>query len=580
MATSSNGKASAAASSNGKATTGGSHAKKVGKPALTPAVVERLTPTAVPAHKLVLRTLRRSDFKAVKEIMDKVYSNMEGAWAADEFAALLRKFPEGQIGIEDNGRLVAAALAIIVQYSDFGDRHTYAKITGHGKFDTHNDNGDTLYGVDVFVDPEYRSLRLGRRLYDARKELCENLNLRAMVAGGRIPGYAQYANEMTPAKYVEMVRNKEVVDPILTFQLSNEFHVRKIIRGYLPYDSESKAFATLLEWINVYYEEEEKLIGNTKSNVRIGIVQWQMRATRSLEDLLQQMEFFVDTVSGYKADCVMFPEFFNAPLMALTNEDSPAVAIRAMAAFTEPIKAKMMELAVSYNINIVAGSMPVYEDGKLFNVAYLCRRDGTVDEQYKLHVTPDEASYWGMRGGDKLKCFDTDFGKIGILVCYDVEFPELARMLSDEGVKILFVPFWTDTKNAYQRVRICAQARAIENECYVAITGSVGNLPRVENMDIQYSQSAVFSPSDFAFPHDAIVAEATPNTEMTLIADLDLDLLKDLNTSGAVRNLRDRRKDLYSLGWTVKKSDRDDELLSQGTEERITRSRRKAIAAG
>jgi len=562
-----------ATNSTGK--TGGSHAKKGA------ATTERLTPTAVPAHKLVLRTLKRGDFKVVQEIMDKVYSNMEGAWSQEEYNNLLKKFPEGQICIEDNGQVVAAALAIIVQYSDFGDRHTYAKITGHGKFDTHNSDGDTLYGVDVFVDPEYRSLRLGRRLYDARKELCENLNLRAMVAGGRIPGYNQYAEEMTPAKYVEMVRNKELVDPILTFQLSNDFYVRKIIRGYLPYDSESKAYATLLEWINVYYDEEfDKLIGNQKSNVRIGIVQWQMRATKNLEDFFQQIEFFVDTVSGYKADCVLFPEFFNAPMMALTNEESPSVAIRSMAAFTEPIKTKMMELAVSYNINVIAGSMPLYEDGKLYNVSYLCRRDGTVDEQYKLHVTPDEASYWGMRGGDKLRTFDTDFGKIGILICYDVEFPELSRMLSDEGMKILFVPFWTDTKNAYQRVRLCAQARAIENECYVAITGSVGNLPRVENMDIQYSQSAVFSPSDFAFPHDAIVAEATPNTEMTLIADLDLDLLKDLNTSGAVRNLRDRRKDLYSLSWS-KKTERDDELLAQG-EERApkTASRRKAVSAG
>ena len=568
-----------ATSSNGKAS-GGSHAKKQALPTAAQAP-ERLTPTAVPAHKLVLRSLKRSDFKAVKEIMDKVYSNMEGAWAQDEYNALLKKFPEGQICIEDNGQVVAAALAIIVQYSDFGDRHTYAKITGNGKFDTHNADGDTLYGVDVFVDPEYRSLRLGRRLYDARKELCENLNLRAMVAGGRIPGYAAYADDMTPAKYVEMVRNKELSDPILTFQLSNDFYVRKLIRGYLPYDSESKAYATLLEWINVYYDEEfDKLIGNQKSNVRIGIVQWQMRATKNLEDFFQQIEFFVDTVSGYKADCVLFPEFFNAPMMALTNEESPSVAIRSMAAFTEPIKNKMMELAVSYNINVIAGSMPLYDDGKLYNVSYLCRRDGTVDEQYKLHITPDEASYWGMRGGDKLRCFDTDFGKIGILICYDVEFPELSRMLSDEGMKILFVPFWTDTKNAYQRVRLCAQARAIENECYVAITGSVGNLPRVENMDIQYSQSAVFSPSDFAFPHDAIVAEATPNTEMTLIADLDLDLLKDLNTSGAVRNLRDRRKDLYSLSWS-KKTERDDELLAQG-EERApkTASRRKAVSAG
>ncbi len=574
-----------AISANGKAAPAGAHHKKGNKvgPA-TVAIDERLTPTAVPAHKLVLRQLRRSDFKAIKGIMEKVYSNMEGAWAQDEYNNLLRKFPEGQICIEDNGDVVAAALAIIVDYSKFGDKHTYAKITGNGKFDTHDSEGDTLYGVDVFVDPEYRSLRLGRRLYDARKELCENLNLRAMVAGGRIPGYAAYANEMTPAKYVEMVRNKELTDPILTFQLSNEFYVRKIIRGYLPYDSESKAYATLLEWINVYYDEEfDKLIGNPKSNVRIGIVQWQMRATKSLEDFFQQIEFFVDTVSGYKADCVLFPEFFNAPMMALTNESAASAAIRGMAAFTEPIKVRMMELAVSYNINVIAGSMPLYEDGKLYNVSYLCRRDGTVDEQYKLHVTPDEASYWGMRGGDKIKCFDTDFGKIGILVCYDVEFPELSRILSDEGMKILFVPFWTDTKNAYQRVRICAQARAIENECYVAITGSVGNLPRVENMDIQYSQSAVFSPSDFAFPHDAIVAEATPNTEMTLIADLDLDLLKDLNTSGAVRNLRDRRKDLYALSW-VKKADvaRDEELLAQGDERQPATkpSRRKAIAAG
>ena len=133
-----------ATSSNGKSSPGGAHAKKVGKPGPALAPAERLTPTAVPAHKLVLRTLRRSDFKAIKQIMDKVYSNMEGAWSADEFAALLRKFPEGQIGIEDNGRLVAAALAIIVQYSDFGDKHTYAKITGNGKFDTHDADGNTL----------------------------------------------------------------------------------------------------------------------------------------------------------------------------------------------------------------------------------------------------------------------------------------------------------------------------------------------------------------------------------------------------------------------------------------------------
>lgn len=94
---------------------------------------------------------------------------------------------------------------------------------------------------------------------------------------------------------------------------------------------------------------------------------------------------------------------------------------------------------------------------------------------------------------------------------------------------------------------VCAQARAIENECFVVIAGSVGNLPRVHNMDIQYAQSGVFTPCDFAFPTDGKRAEATPNTEMILVSDVDLDLLNELHTYGSVRNLRDRRHDLYEL---------------------------------
>lgn len=506
-------------------------------------------------HRLLLRQLELKDYKEVKHIMEQVYSSIDGSWTRKEFSTLLKKFPEGQICIEDNGTVVAAALSLIIDYGAYGDKHTYDQIIDKGTFKSHDPEGDTLYGIDVFVHPEYRNLRLGRRLYDARKEICEKLNLRGIIAGGRIPGYKDYADKLTPAKYIEMVRNKELSDPVLSFQLSNDFHVRRILKGYLPDDRDSRAYATLLEWVNVYFEEKEKLIGGKKTVVRIGIVQWQMRAVKDLDDFMQQVEFFVDTVSSYKSDIVMFPEFFNAPLMALSNEDTPSEAIRSMAEYSDEIRERMVQLALSYNINIIAGSMPEYYDNKLYNVSYLCRRDGTYDAQYKLHVTPDESHYWGMRGGHKLKIFDTDIGKIGILICYDVEFPELARMLSDMDMKILFVPFWTDTKNAYLRVRLCSQARAIENECYVAITGSVGNLPKVENMDIQYSQSAVFSPSDFAFPHDAVIAEATPNTEMTLIADLDLDLLKDLNTAGSVRNLKDRRKDLYNLSWVTRKDD-------------------------
>jgi len=501
-------------------------------------------------HQLKLRNLAAGDYTDVAEIMDLVYADAGGRWGRKEYLSQIDHFPDGQICIEDNGKVVAAAISVTVDYDRYGDRHTYGQITADGYLTNHNPQGDTLYGVDMFVHPDYQSMRLGRRLYDARKELCEKLNLYRMIIGGRIPGYEQHREEMSPQRYIELVRNKEIYDPVLTFQLANDFHVRRVVRNYAPDDKESRAYAVILEWINTYYEEEEApLIGGLKPVVRVGILQWQMRPVKSFEALMEQAEYFIDVVADYKSDFILFPEFFNAPLMAQFESKDASEAIRSLAGHTERIRDKMQELAVQYNINIIAGSMPVYRDQKLFNVSYLCRRDGTGDEQYKLHVTPDERAYWGLKGGSDLKVFDTDVGKVGVLICYDVEIPELGRLMAEKGMNILFVPYWTDTKNAYLRVRYCAQARAIENECYVAISGSCGNLPAVENMDMQYSQSAVFSPSDFSFPHDAVVAESTPNTEMPLITDLDLDLLKDLRTHGGVRNLRDRRLDLYRLAW-------------------------------
>ena len=282
--------------------------------------------------------------------------------------------------------------------------------------------------------------------------------------------------------------------------------------------------------------------------VRIGLVQWQMRPYNSLDDVFEQVEFFVDAVSDYKSDFVLFPEYFNAPLMAKYNNLGEAQSIRKLAKYTDEIRERFIKLAISYNINIITGSMPFLgSDNRLFNVGFLCRRDGTYETYGKVHITPDEAKSWGLSGGKMVKTFDTDCAKIGVLICYDVEFPELSRLLAEEGMQILFVPFLTDTQNAYSRVKVCARARAIENECFVAIAGSVGNLPRVHNMDIQYAQSAVFTPCDFAFPTDGRRAEATPNTEMILVSDVDLDLLNELHTYGSVRNLRDRRLDLYEL---------------------------------
>ncbi len=495
------------------------------------------------------RNLLKADYPDLKEAMIESYSGIGGDyWEKSKIYKLINLFPEGQFCVEVDEKVVAVALAIRIKYDDYGDNHTYYEITGGYTFSTHDDEGDYLYGIEVFVHPGYRDLRLGRRLYDARKELCEQLNLKGILAGGRIPNYAKFSNELSPREYIGKVRQKEIYDPTLSFQLSNDFHVKKVLRGYLPGDTESKEFATLLEWNNIYYVDEKKKKPHTDSIIRLGVVQWQMRHFPTLQSFYDQLKFFVDVVSDYKADFLVLPEFFNTPLMVSFNDLPEPQAIRRLAEYTEAVRDQLVEYAIAYNVNIVGGSMPlVDDDGRLYNVAYLCRRDGSWEEYRKIHITPNEVKHYGMVGGYEIKAFDTDCGRIGMVICYDVEFPELGRILADQGMQILFVPFLTDTQNGYFRVRNCAQARAIENECYVVISGCVGNLPNVPNMDINYAQSAVFTPSDFQFPNNAIKAESTTNTEMVLITDVDLSLLKELHEYGSVQTLKDRRTDLYDV---------------------------------
>lgn len=495
-----------------------------------------------------LGNLSAKDYEELIVVMKAAYPKWPGNyWSLPVIENLIKRFPNGQIVVKADGKVVGCALSIVVRYNKFGDNHTYAQITGNYSFSTHDNKGDVLYGIEVFIHPDYRGLRLGRRLYDSRKELCEEMNLKAVVFGGRIPHYHTYAAEMTPKEYIQKVKLKEIYDPVLSFQLSNDFHVKKVIKNYMPDDLQSKEYGTLLQWDNVYYTPPDADRFTNKTYVRIGLIQWQMRPYRSLAEMFEQVEYFIDSISAYKSDFALLPELFNGPLLAEFNNMNEAEAMRALAQYTPEIKQTFKRLAISYNVNIITGSLPSIENDRLKNVGFICHRNGNIDQYEKIHITPDESKAWGIKGGDTLKVYDTDAGKIGVLICYDVEFPELGRLLADQGMQILFVPFLTDTQNAYMRVRTCAMARAIENECFVAITGSVGNLPKVENMDISYSQSAVFTPCDFAFPSNGVKTEATQNTEMILIADVDLQLLDELHSYGSVRNLKDRRKDFYEL---------------------------------
>ena len=285
--------------------------------------------------------------------------------------------------------------------------------------------------------------------------------------------------------------------------------------------------------------------------IRVATVQYQQRRVKSFDEFVSFVKYFVDVVADYRSDFVVFPELFTLQLMSMEDQElSPTEAIEALTKYTERFKAALRDMALRYNINIVGGSHPTRgADGRVLNISYLFHRDGRISEQAKIHPTPNEAYWWNIEGGSKLDAIETDCGPVGILICYDSEFPELARHLIDQGVRVLFVPFCTDERQSYLRVRYCCQARAVENQCYVVMSGNCGNLPGVANMDIQYAQSCILPPCDLVFARDGIAADTTPNVETVAFADLRLETLNVSRNSGTVQNLKDRRHDLYTLYW-------------------------------
>jgi predicted amidohydrolase len=278
-------------------------------------------------------------------------------------------------------------------------------------------------------------------------------------------------------------------------------------------------------------------------------VQYQMRGISSFEEFERQVHYFVDTAGDYRCDFVCFPELMSTQLLSLIDAKRPSVAARKLAEFTPRYIEMMQELALRYHVNIVGGTNFAVENGNLYNIAYLFRRDGTLGKQYKIHVTPSEWRWWGVTGGDKVEVFETDCGRIAILICYDVEFPELARIATKKGAQVLFVPFNTDERFSYLRVRNCSLARCVENHVYAVLAGCTGNLPQVPNADIHYAQSGIYTPADIPFSPDSIAAECTPNIETIVMKDVDLELLRRHRYLGTTQNWRDRRRDIYRVRY-------------------------------
>jgi predicted amidohydrolase/GNAT superfamily N-acetyltransferase len=508
--------------------------------------------------KVTTRLWKEEDIPGIVECQRKCYANFADDTLCDErnYRMQFKAFPQGQVLAEVDGQIVGYATSLIVQLDDDSPWYSYSEITGVGTFSTHNPSGDTLYGADIAVHPDYRGHGIAGLIYKERRKILRRYNLRRMVAGGRIPGFKNFEGKLTAEEYIEKVIAGELKDQALTAHLKAGYTVIGVHMSYLT-DAASLNYATFLELQNPDFNSEKRRIAGTairkiNTKVRVCAAQYQMRMISTWEEFENQVNFFIVTADEYHCHFLVFPELFTAQLFSLFPDiEDTRTAVEKLSTYTEKYIELFRSAAKQYHLYIIGGSHPVKTKTGIRNVAHLFTPSGDVYTQDKLHITPGERKHWGIQPGEGIKVFDTPLARIAIQVCYDIEFPELSRLLTLAGAEIIFVPFSTDERKSYMRVRYSAQGCAVANIVYVVITGNVGNLPQVRTFLLNYGQAAICTPSDIAFPINGIAAEAEPNTESVVISELDLSDLERQRESGSVRPLRDRRPDLYEVSAKI-----------------------------
>ncbi len=278
-----------------------------------------------------------------------------------------------------------------------------------------------------------------------------------------------------------------------------------------------------------------------RNDVRVAALQYFIRPVSSFQQFADQVSGLVATAADYKADLVVFPEYFTVQLLTLGDLRKPIrEQVRDLAGQDAVFLELMSGLARKHGVYIVSGSIPGRgDDGQLHNDCHVFNRSGERGVQGKLHMTRWEAEEWLVAPRRRLRVFETEFGRMAIAICYDVEFPEIARAAARRGCDILVVPSCTDDRHGFLRVRYCAQARAIENQMYVVHACTVGSLPMVPAVSLNYGQASILTPSDFRFARDGILAEGQVNAEMMVIGVLDLEILRQSRATGTVLPLRD-----------------------------------------
>jgi predicted amidohydrolase len=279
--------------------------------------------------------------------------------------------------------------------------------------------------------------------------------------------------------------------------------------------------------------------------IRVASLQYFIRPVKTFEDFQAQVEALVETAEDYKCHLVVFPEYFTIQLLTLGDvRRDIREQVHDLADHLPRYLELMTTLARRNRIYIVGGTIPVEPgaEGEIYNRSFVFSPSGEYGMQGKLHMTRFEKDDWSVLASSGLTVFETDFGRMAVAICYDVEFPEIARAAARQDAQILVVPSCTDDRQGFLRVRYCAHARAIENQMYVVHACTVGSLPMVPAVSLNYGQASILTPSDFPFSRDGILSEGHPNQEMMVIGELNLHTIADTKSSGTVLPLLDSHR--------------------------------------
>lgn len=253
----------------------------------------------------------------------------------------------------------------------------------------------------------------------------------------------------------------------------------------------------------------------------------------------KKLRGWVDYAARRGAKLAVFPEYGSMELASLDPEHMGDLkaSLHEVAALAPHVDALHMELAREHGIHILASSMPHYRDGHYRNAARLFAPSGAMGGQEKLVMTRFEREQWGVHAGGPLRLFETELGRIGVLICYDSEFPLLARALVEAGAEIILVPSCTDTMAGYNRVKVGSMARALEGQCYVIQAPTVGEAGWSPAVDVNHGAAGIYAPPDRGFPDDGVIATGAIDAQQWVFGEIDLAKVADVRRAGQVLNM-------------------------------------------